>query len=48
MKTELTTCGETGTYGLIVWLNTKKEKLAESKAKILVDKLNKKKSKAKK
>lgn len=29
MKTELTTCGDTGQYGMIVWLGTTSEKIAK-------------------
>lgn len=31
--TDITSCGDSGTYGLVIWLGTRNEKLARKKAR---------------
>ena len=37
---EIITCGDTGTYGLTIWLGTKDKKEAKKRVKIICDRYN--------
>ncbi len=40
LEAEITSCGDTNMYGMIVWLKTKNEKLAEKRTAQLIKRLN--------